>query len=69
MSDRTLELGVFRIKEDEEKLKDAAKRDKEGSRDRPSGTAKEQWTSVPSTDSVSFLENFDPTIHVSSFAK
>jgi hypothetical protein len=42
MSDITLELGVFRIKEDEEKLKDAAKRDKEGRRDRPSGTAKEQ---------------------------
>ena len=57
-SERTLGLGVLRTKGDEEKLKEAVNRDKAGRRERPSGTAKEQWTSVPKTDSASFLENF-----------
>ena len=58
MSDKTAELGDFLAKGDDEKLKDAARREKEGKCDRPSGRASEQCTRVPRTDSTSFLENF-----------
>ena len=40
-----------------------------GRRERPSGSANEQWTSVPKTDSASFLENFLPTVHGSSLER
>ena len=39
---RTLGFGVFRIKGDDKKLKDDAKRDKDGRCERPSGSANEQ---------------------------
>ena len=42
MSERTLGLGDFRMKEDEAKLKEAVKREIAGKCERPSGTAREQ---------------------------
>ena len=61
MSVRTLGLGVLRMKGEDKKLKDVANRDKEGSRERPSGTAKEQWTRVPRTDSTLGQGNLSAT--------
>jgi hypothetical protein len=58
ISVKTLGLGDFRMKGDERKLKEAAKREIEGRWERPSGNANEQCTRVPKTDSTSFLENF-----------
>jgi hypothetical protein len=55
MSVRTLGLGVFRMKGEDRKLKEAAKREREGRCERPSGTASEQWTRVPKTDSTVLL--------------
>ena len=69
MSVRTLALGVLRMKGDDRKLKEEAKRDRDGSRERPSGTAREQWTRVPKTDSTSFLANLRSFCHGSSFSK
>jgi hypothetical protein len=66
---RTLGLGDLCIKGDEIKLKDAVKREMEGRCERPSGTANEQCTRVPRTDSASFLENFWPSRHGFSFDK
>ena len=57
ISVKTAELGDFLAKGDDAKLKDAAKREKEGKCERPSGRASEQCTRVPRTDSTSFLEN------------
>ena len=58
MSARTHGLGVLRTKGDERKLKEATKRERDGKCERLLGTASEQWTRVPTTDSASFLENF-----------
>ena len=58
ISEQTLRLGVFRVKGDVAKSKEAANREMDGNRERPSGTAREQCTRVPRIDSVSFLENF-----------
>ena len=69
ISERTRGLGVLRTKGEERKLKEAAKREREGRCERPSGTASEQWTRVPTTDSTSFLENFCPVDHGSSFCR
>jgi hypothetical protein len=69
ISVRTLGLGVRRTNSDDEKLKDAAKQEREGRCYRPSGIAKEQWTSVPTTDSTSFLANFWPSCQGSSFIR
>ena len=69
MSVRTPELGVLRTKGDEKKLKEATKREREGKCERPSGTASEQWTRVPTTNSTSFFENFWPADHGSSFSR
>ena len=64
-----LALGVLRIKGDDKKLKEEAKRDKDGRRERLSGTAREQWTRVPRTDSTSFLANLRSFCHGSSFSR
>ena len=69
MSARTHWLGILRTKGNERKLKEAAKQEREGRCEHPSGTANEQWTRVPTTDSTSFLENFCPTNHSSSFSR
>jgi hypothetical protein len=53
MSVRTLGLGDLRTNGDEAVLKEAAKRDRAGNRDRLSGMASEQWTSVPRRDCAS----------------
>jgi hypothetical protein len=63
MSVKTLGLGDLRIKGDERKLNDAVKREIEGRCERLLGIAREQCTSVPKTDSTSFLENFWPSCH------
>jgi len=42
MSARTLGLGDLRTNGEEKKLKDAAKREMDGKRERPSGIAREQ---------------------------
>ncbi|KAJ6557165.1 hypothetical protein B0H10DRAFT_2201431 [Mycena sp. CBHHK59/15] len=54
MSSRTVALGVRRVKVDALRENYAANLDMAGRRERPSGTAREQWTSVPSTE-VSFF--------------
>lgn len=58
ISEKTPGVGVLRTKGDEKKLKDATKQEREGKCERPSGTASEQCTRVPTTDSTSFFENF-----------
>ena len=69
MSEKTLGLGSRRIKGDEKMLKEATNLYSAGRRERPSGTANEQWTRVPRTDSTSFLENLWPSVHDWSFER
>lgn len=57
------------MKGDDAKLNEEVKREIAGRRDRPSGTASEQCTRVPRTDSASFFENFRPTVHGASLSK
>ena len=45
------------------------KQDKEGRRERPSGTVREQCTKVPRIDSASFLENFWPVVQGASLVR
>ena len=69
MSVRTLGLGDLRMKGDDKKLKEAAKREMAGRRERPSGKAREQWTRVPRRDSTSFCKNLWPGVHGSSLER
>ena len=66
MSVRTLRLGDLRTKGEEKWLKEEANWEIAGKWERPSGSAREQWTRVPNTDSVSFFENFWPGIQSSN---
>ena len=61
--------GDFRVKFERAPLKEAAKRDKEGRQDRPSGMASEQWTRVLRMDSASFRMNFAPSIQGDSLSR
>ena len=65
MSVRMLGLGDLRTKGEEKWLKEEVNREIAGRREQPSGSAREQWTRVPNTDSVSFFENFWPGIQSS----
>lgn len=69
ISDRTLGFGVRQMKGEEIKLKGSAKQEIEGKQEQPSGSTSEQWMRVPSVDSVSFLKNFGPATHGSSFER
>lgn len=69
MSVRTIGLGVLRAKGECTWLKEHVKREIDGRRERPSGKAKEQWTSVPNKDSASFFENFWLGVHGSSLVR
>ena len=62
MSVRMLGLGDLWTKGEEKWLKEDANREIAGKWERPSGSAREQWTKVPKMDSVSFLENFWPGV-------
>ena len=66
---RTLELGVLQMKGEEKWLKEVVNLDIAGKCEHPLGSAREQWTKVPRTDSVSFLENFWPGTQSSSLDK
>jgi hypothetical protein len=68
MSEITLGLGVNRTNGEGKWLNEVVNLEIDGKRDRPSGTAKEQCTSVPSTASASFLENLWPLTQGSSLA-
>src|SRR6267378_5619709 len=69
MSLSTASGGVFRIKSERAPVKEAAKRDSEGSLVLPSGTASKQCTRVPRMASVSFRVNLLPSVQVLSLSR
>jgi hypothetical protein len=66
---RTALGGVFRTKSERAPVKEAEKREIDGRRDRPSGTASEQCTRVPRMDSVSLRVNLLSPSHGFSFSR